>query len=292
MKHNLKILTLNAGLVDIRFLGLHVLEPTPYVEERLRVLPAHLIETRADVIALQEVYEEPHRLFLIERLKEHYPYHFHSRHEGFWGLEDSLMFFSKLPITEKHVIPFDQETLDQELATYKGVMVITVAVSPNREVVLYNTRTTAGGLRDPQNKVVENIRASQIHQILKAIVGSRNTNPRIILGDFNSGPETSPGKYNLFKEIGLVDVYAQKHPFMRLFKRTWYPSNPLNVSGPHRHCPPQRIDHIFMREADKKLLVARRAEIVFEKQTVAVDAGKKVTLSDHCGLSAVFELSA
>ena len=56
----LTVVTFNAGLLDVEIFGQSILQPAPFVNERLLVLPKALAKTNADVIALQEVYEQKH----------------------------------------------------------------------------------------------------------------------------------------------------------------------------------------------------------------------------------------
>jgi len=43
-------------------------------------------------------------------------------------------------------------------------------------------------------------------------------------------------------------VHDSLHPSASDY--TWDPTNRLNSDGPHHMCPPQRIDHLFVRRAD------------------------------------------
>ena len=49
----LSLLTLNCGLLKIGLFGRPILQPAPFIDERLAALPAALRGVDADIIALQ-----------------------------------------------------------------------------------------------------------------------------------------------------------------------------------------------------------------------------------------------
>lgn len=284
-----RVLTLNAGLLDITLFGKHLLEPAPYVDERLAALPRLLLRQNADVIALQEVYQQEHREHLIERLKERYPHHFYRREHRAFRLDNSLLFFSKLPFTSVRAVPFANGILEEDFATFMGLLEATVRPAGFGEVTLYNLHATAGGARDQWSPSVEAVRAKQIGQVIRSVRHARLRSAKIILGDINAGPEVSSVNYTLFADNGFIDAYAAKH--VTSSKMTWDPHTALNRQGPHRHCPPQRIDHVFVREQDLRTLGVRSARIVLDTPSVPVGRGRNVTPSDHYGVTVAFEPS-
>ena len=281
----IRILTLNAGLLDVEIFGKPFIEPAPYINERIRELPRAIKRTRADLVAFQEVYNQPHREFLISQLKTSHPYHFYLREQRPFRLEDSLIIFSKFPILKREVVPFRQSTTEEELFAFKGVMRIVVRVG-SRTIIFYNAHTTAGGVRDPQDPVIESIRAMQIRQIGKLISHERERGVTVLAGDFNAGPQASAGNYALFENMKLADATLLSRPKLPAPAVTWDPKNFLNRGGPHRTCPPQRIDHVFLREKDLSRIAGIRAHIVFSKPTVSVGGKRRATISDHYGLLA------
>jgi endonuclease/exonuclease/phosphatase family metal-dependent hydrolase len=99
---------------------------------------------------------------------------------------------------------------------------------------------------------------------------------QVIAGDLNAGPGVSDANYRLFAARGYDDAYVchnEEAP-------TWDPANPLNQGGPHQKSPPQRCDHIFVRE-----LKVVESAIVFGRPLVSTPRGM-ITLSDHYGVSA------
>ena len=282
MKKQLKILTLNAGLLDISLFGKHVIEPAPYIRERLLALPKALMRTEADIVGLQEVYKQEHREYIISKLKRKYPYHFYSRQQRIFRLEDSLMFFSKIPLFDKEILTFKDATPEEEFFVYKGALSAKIKIKGFGVITFYNIYTTAGGIGDPQSPIAEEVRARQILRVLKSIQKSRILGPKIILGDLNAGPQVSKSNYEIFQKFKFIDAYSKKHPLSK--KITWDPKNSLNLGGPHKNCPPQTIDHIFLRAQDVKNFKINQAKIIFAVPSIKISSHRKITLSDHYGL--------
>ena len=69
-------MTFNAGLLVSSIFGITLFEPTPYVQERLTGIISNLRSTDADIIALQEVYNEKHKDKIISDLSDLYPFAF------------------------------------------------------------------------------------------------------------------------------------------------------------------------------------------------------------------------
>ena len=67
----------------------------------------------------------------------------------------------------------------------------------------------------------------------------------MLCSDLNMGPEASAGNYQYMGTRGYVDAVL---PFADAVGRTWDPKSPLNNMPVFAKCPPQRIDHLFMRE--------------------------------------------
>ncbi len=280
------ILTLNAGLLDVEILGHKVLESAPFEKERLAALPTELLGTDADIIALQEVYEQSHRSFLIKELRGKYPHHFYSRQRRLFRLEDSLIIFSKYPIVRRKVIAYTNSVFDERILTYKGVLVAKIHSDVFGSISVFNTHTVTGGIRDQENRTVEDVRAMQIEEMIRGVENSKGHDIKIIVGDMNTGPEVAKENYDMLLNRGYIDVVALKHPYTK--KKTWDPRNVLNREGHYSKSPPQRIDHIFLRESDVTKLKIVKAEIILDKPTIRVVGGGKITISDHAGVLVTF----
>ena len=70
----MKIVTYNAGLLNLKMAGISLKKVPAFIEERCKVLPTVLRESGADIICLQEVFEYRHREFLKKELSDLYPY--------------------------------------------------------------------------------------------------------------------------------------------------------------------------------------------------------------------------
>jgi endonuclease/exonuclease/phosphatase family metal-dependent hydrolase len=281
----LRLVTLNAGLLDILY---HKVAPAPHVKERLKLLPAQLLSLQPQVVALQEIYREEDRRFVLSRLQEALPYSAYVRRRPLLGLENSLMVCSAMPL-EYRFERFKSGTIDERLLGQYGFIVCRIRARDGGIWSLLNVHTTAGGLwRHPESPPVDLIRSRQIRQLLGAAEAEPGIS--IISGDLNAGPRVSEANFCQVEEAGFASVHDLLHG--RDSGSTWDPLNPLNRDGPHKLCPPQRIDHVFVRSRDLAAhrIVPLSSTICFLDPIVPVGSGY-VTISDHYGLSVEFELN-
>lgn len=280
MKKILSIATFNLGLLKLKLFRINII-PTPFVSKRLRLLPNFLKKLNVDVIALQEIYSQQHKRYLISQLKNIYPHHAYSKKRSLLGLQNGLMFLSKIPIKKSKEITYKRNPLFEGLATKKGVLSITL-----KNIILYNTHLTYGGILGPTNKVIEKIRGKQIKQLISSIKDKKSS---IILGDFNTGPHVSKENYNLLLKSNLLNTYDEickkdhKKP-----KITWDPNNTLNKNSLFKKEPPQRIDHILISK--NSLFEIINSKIFAKKTIVPITKNKKITLSDHYGVLTKFKI--
>ena len=278
--------TFNVGLLEM-FRGLY--RPVPFVEQRLCALPEALLNSGSDVIALQEIYTDTHRDYLCSAVRRVYPFHAPTQHRRVFGLENGLMTLSKMPISSDLEL-FHCALPDEKCFDNKGFLVSRLSLNANTEVLVLNLHTTAGGsICHPESTRTDRVRAKQIAQILDRAAQERTASV-IICGDVNAGPGVSEGNYNQFSEGGFMDVHEALHKPTP--EPTWDPKNVLNQKGPHRTSPAQRVDHAFIRRQDLDAGRIRPLESViqFKEETVIVPGAKRVTLSDHYSLRAVFEI--
>jgi endonuclease/exonuclease/phosphatase family metal-dependent hydrolase len=279
------LVTWNVGL--LKFLGDRI-QPVPYVEERLAVVPEQLRRLNAEIVVLQEIYREDHRQYLISRLKDVYTQIAYVREKPILGLENGLMVLSRLKLDFRLEL-FRANLVDEKLFDRKGFLVCRFDGGACGKWSLLNIHTTAGGLyRHPESKAANVIRARQIGQILRAAKAEPGIT--IIAGDFNSGPGVSEENFRQVLDAGFDSAYdlmhgPDSHP-------TWDPTNPLNRDGPHRRCPPQRIDHVVVRREDleARRVVLLRCDIHCREGVVPTPKGL-VTVSDHFGLVFDFEIN-
>lgn len=293
----IRVITLNAGLLRIEFLwGLKVLEPAPWVAERLARLPAILRDHPADILFLQEVYRAEHKAFIAERLADLYPHAAYSRDTPKLRLlPDSLMILSRFPLAGSSFTRFDAGRWDERLLDTKGFLCAQAEIPSWGRVLLANVHTTAGVFTHPEDKRVDAVREAQLNQLARQVrQRDVQVRTRILAGDFNCGPPASVGNYELLSTRGYTDSFAA----LGLAERpTWSPTaNALNRGGEHASwgCPPQRIDHVFVEKASVRPVAGG---VFLEDEAVRVADGLSVPVSDHYGYwvdleEAVFEAPA
>ena len=96
------------------------------------------------------------------------------------------------------------------------------------------------------------------------------------------GPESSAGNYRYMGTRGYDDAVL---PFAEAVGCTWDPKSPLNNLQVFAECPPQRIDHLFLKRGGALQVTA--VDKVFTDSPVSTGskkAPKMVPLSDHYGL--------
>lgn len=288
-KETFSLLTLNAGLALARLFGKTVVAPAPFVEERCRALPGAIAGLDADTVLLQEIYEPEHRDHVVTQLAEQYPHIARCDTSGFATKDHGLMILSKHPLSGSHFTSFNQRLFDERLSVKKGFISTVVDAPVFGRTFLTNAHTTAGGLfRHPERKGIDAVRQCQLLQIMAAAMGS-GLNARIIGGDLNTGPEVSRSNYDLLLAAGYHDPYIPRYSSAEP-TATWNPKNPLNSNGPHRMCPPQRIDHVLVWGMPVMDIIVTDTRIVLHEPTVEVQTGY-VTVSDHYGFLVRFARS-
>jgi endonuclease/exonuclease/phosphatase family metal-dependent hydrolase len=265
----LTLVSFNAGLLNLSACGRTILEPAPHTEERLKHVAKALAELDADIILLQEVYRKDHCERIIRELG--YPYAIQSRDR--FLLRSGLMVLSKYPL-QGNYIPFSERLIEDRIAD-KG-MIAARALTPEGSVAIVNVHPTAGGRLHPEHPQVEHVRSAQLTQAMEELTRLGDiANVLILAGDFNTGPEASPGNFQEMLDQGYRDTFRANGAY----RFTWDPNNPLNAQGPHAHCPPQRCDHVLI----KGEVAEAKTDIVLTDPVVNVPNGT-CTVSDHYGL--------
>ncbi len=281
----IKILTFNAGLLDINLFGVSFFKPAAYIEKRIKAIAKQLKDSHADVIALQEVYLRKHHQYFVKELAESYPYQAYPEMPRFnWG--SGLMTFSKYPMIEWNFTPFVQlGTVDEKIFTKRGMLNANVKICGSVSINIVNIHLTSGGVFHQMNdKKIEQKRSKQIEEVLRVAHGTK-TEGVIILGDFNLGPTVSVENYEKFLRHDFKDVYdVYRRAHQLPGEVTWDITNPLIVK--YFGVGSNRLDHIMIKKEQWNVL---DADVVFKEPIVSV-GNKKVTLSDHYGLEATLKL--
>jgi endonuclease/exonuclease/phosphatase family metal-dependent hydrolase len=282
---DLGFLSYNAGLLRIGWRY----EPVAHIAPRLAVIPAVIEATEADVVALQEVYEDAQRAAIHDRLRHTLPHRAYVR-GGRFRFDSGLMTLSRHP-HESRLVRFTRGAFSERLFAWKSVLVSTLDVTGFGAVTVLNLHATAGGLvTPPDHPAVQVERDHQIRQILD--LASRAPGLAVILGDFNAGPGVADRNYRALLDAGWVDVFGRLFPDS--VEPTWDPRNDLNATGIHSALPPQRIDHVFVRarDIDAGRVTPLDARVVFTDACVSLANGARVTPSDHYGMLTRLRLRA
>lgn len=287
---SLKIITYNVGLLDIRVLGKTMFKPTEFIKQRAQLIPQHLLNRNADVIALQEIYEKHHINYFINHLKDSYPYYFFA-HQSPVKLNNGLMVFSKYPfVSTSGESQKEKGPIDEWFIADRGLLSTVIKLDENTNVNLVNMHATSGGTLTAQDTDAMNAkRQAQLEQAL-TLARSTKTDYQIIVGDVNAGPAISSDNYQYLLKNGFTDSYADYSKKSGIeAKPTWYGDNPLNAMRGYNKEDAQRIDHLYLSKqlAENSNIV--NVERIFDTNTISV-RGKDYPLSDHYGLELELEI--
>ena len=282
----LRILSLNTGL--LKFFGRSF--PTPYVAERALALPGRIASLNCDIVLLQEIYGNTYRQNLAESLKHRFPFAIAPRKTRNFGLQNGLMVLSRYPATGTLEL-FRDAPFDETLFDSKGVLISQHQLPGDAQLTILNLHTTAGGtFSHPESAKIENFRSRQIQQVIERANGINS--PLIIAGDLNAGPGVSEINFREVLDAGFVSVHDLISPESKDI--TWDPLNKLNSNGPHQVCPPQRIDHVFLRASDHRDRTVRALSsvICLEEPIVQIAGANPVSISDHYGICVEVDVSS
>jgi len=280
----LSLLTLNCGLLRIGLLGRALLEPAPFIRERLAALPGALREIDADIVALQEIYSPAHKRAVASALADRLPYAaFPPRR--FLKLDCGLLVLSRHSIAAKSFHPFADAPADERFLVNRGFFATLHDVPGIGPVRLISFHTTAGGTRhDPEAAFTDAVRGKQIGAILDFAERDPAT-PHVLIGDLNAGPPVSMGNYRQVLDRGYADLLVEAlGETAAAAAVTWDSQQPLNRRGPHAHQRPQRIDHVFLARRWLDRFKAADARLVLTESRVTLPGAERVTVADHYGV--------
>ncbi len=279
------LLTLNCGLLRIGALGRVLLEPAPFIAERLAALPAALRGVDADIVALQEIYKTAHKREVMKALADRWPHAAFPRGRPPHKIDSGLLVLSRFPMPAARFHPFKDAPRDEKFFVHRGAFE-TVHETPGfGSLRLLSFHTTAGGTRhDPESATADAIRARQIDAILDLAERGPADSAAVLIGDLNAGPPVSMDNYRQVTARGYADLFAEGAGEAAASAVTWDSQQPLNKRGPHNHQRPQRIDHIFLKRERLARWRVAEARIVLTEPVVAVPGGERVTVADHYGV--------
>jgi exonuclease III len=271
MHKELKILSLNVGLTRLKFTPFSY-NFVPFVTDRVRMLPSSLTAENADVICLQEVFENGLFKKLRAELKGIYPYAYHDN-KGWKLFNKGLAIFSKYKF--EHVSEVSFKTIALEKFAQKGASIIRFIQGPHDSLILANVHFPYGGyignsqafapIIALRNKAIEHL-----HQTLEGL-----GKLVIMAGDFNFGPAMAEQNYEYTQSLGYQNLTSEEI--------TWDPENPMNKL--FTLMKPQSLDHIFVNTRLFEKIVTVKNQVLF-KESLQTPRGRTVNLSDHYGVVA------
>ncbi|KAL8273799.1 hypothetical protein Esti_002273 [Eimeria stiedai] len=206
----LSLLSFNAGLLEYKLCGLRVYQNPPFTQRRLHHIPAALLATGADIICLQEVYGEAHADFIIESTRHKLPFVGRRTSGGRFSLHNGLLVLSKYPIVHTHFHKFEDVTYIERCFASKGMLEVAIDVPSIGIIAVFNMHLASGAV-DPESRYVEDVRAAEIRQLLKACdaAADRGLIPLVI------APHLCASNYKCFVERGWRDCWLHVHGHQR-----------------------------------------------------------------------------
>lgn len=124
------------------------------------------------------------------------------------------------------------------------------------------------------------IRQRQVEELLAFIQEKAEKNPAVVMGDFNSTPD-SPEIKAMIHKGKFTDIYAKQHPGKPGI--TWNNKNSY-TGGCDHPMPDRRIDFLFARNEGKVIGKLTDVKIIFDEPNA-----DGVWPSDHLGVLAEWE---
>lgn len=276
-----RLATFNLGLLQIKApFGYIVKESPPHVEERFPYICEALANCTAQIVALQEIYEQSHVDALLAAVKDKYPHHARGN-THYWGqFHNGLLFLSQFPIDYWDIKKHAQSSALEQIFGSKACLTVHIE-TPVGKLCLANLHTTAGGGTNTESEDCDTVRESELQEAIDvceqwAQLGCKS----LVVGDLNCGPEASAPNYDFMEQQGYVDMVK---PFAEEVGPTWDATSKLNNMEVFAESPSQRIDHFFAHKDAG--LVAIAAKKLFTDSVVPLDeGGELVPLSDHYGV--------
>lgn len=295
----MRILTLNVGLLDYDCCGVTCFSNPPYSKFRFPHLAPDIAKLNPDILAVQECYSQDHADQLFDQLKHILPHcaRLDSHKWGIVSLHNGMMVLSKFPIKESKLISHKFVACVEDWFGDKSTLIAVVDIPEFGPLHVINVHPTAGGT-DPESPTADANREITLREILEYYNHAIDVqgHSAMIVGDLNCGPDVSPQNFNYVVENGALRdtfeeaVFSGKVPTDQ--RHSWDSRNLLNITGPHAHTEPQRIDHVLLPKMDTRFGEVTYAEIVFTEKKVTVPATHPVTgekpaqssISDHYGV--------
>eukprot|EP01038_Epipyxis_sp_PR26KG_P006947 gene6947-9501_t len=294
----MKLLTINVGLLDYKLFGATLFSNPPYSTERIKFIPDEILKFDADIVAIQECYYEKHVKFLFDALKHKYPFMARKEGRNFYtllNLHNGLLIFSKYEVIGVDIISHKKVAPVEYYFGDKSTLVANIIFPEIGNISIINTHPTAGG-SEPESGEADLGRQFALNQTIDAAKKCKaNGSVPILIGDFNCAPDCSAPNYEQIINSGYRDCFSEAEEKNILpdgcLKYTWDPENVLNKGGVHGHCPPQRVDHVFLPKDEPCFGEVKSCNIVLTEKIVDIPKGRKCSISDHYGLVVEIDIS-
>lgn len=278
--------TWNVGLLQVGPARRPLFQFAPHVDARSAVQAELILQAGFDVLAIQECFGAGRRTRLGDELAGHLGVAATSPASRLRPLDAGLLVASRLESRAPSLAPLGERLFDEALFARPSLQRVEIRTPGGRWVAVYNTHTTAGGLfSHPESRRAERVRAAQFRQIIARAIA--DPLPTIVCGDINAGPLVSPSNFALFSDAGFLDaVGAAASP--ETPQATWEQRNPLNIDSPHATSPDQRIDHVLLSPATRRILTPERSQRLFDAPMLLPGLEREITASDHYAMAVTF----
>ncbi len=253
----ISILTINVALITVSFFGVPVFSFESGAKDRYKKLVDYLLQNPNDLVTLQEV--SPYwSSRLIKDIKSAYPYS--AKYSTPKIIPTEMLVLSKHPIKDCTFEKFKINTRLEMTFIQKGMLSCFLEVNDQELVVVTTHLVALGWFENSHESHVEDIRNSQINQIVKNVEYLIEEHPErlvVVTGDFNAGPESSAKNYELLLE-NFVDVFIwdEGNHGKNKIQYTWIPGYDDNFVAERvfKDSPPERIDMILIPKSQEHLL--------------------------------------
>lgn len=304
-----EIKVLNFNVWDLKAYGISV---SKQVKDRLKILPKKLVESNADIITLQEIWENKSKHRLAKTMEKNgYPHSFYV--DSGIGLGNGLMIISKFPIKKPKVSdPYTQRTRIDEVLAHKAALHSLIEVPNFGSIDIYTTHLgaiTFDEKHDGYNGVQKEKLLNQIIQFSDWVRKTQSSPNIVVTGDFNMHYQEYAGQghfkptyakdyaflvkklcnrgeaLNTYMTANNLDVSSTPH-------YTYSRENPYVASGHFSTAPSEVDDYIFVCEYADMVLTS--SQLVFtgplpESYKEELKLRRlPLRLSDHYGLMSTF----
>lgn len=283
----LTVATWNLGLLQVGPARLPMFQFAPHVDARASVQADLICRSDLDILAVQECFGSARRDRLTEQLADHLPVAATSPSQRLRPLDAGLMVAGRLACRNPSIERLGARLVDEAIFASPSLQRVEVRTPAGQWIAVYNTHTTAGGIfRHPESRRAEAVRARQFRQIIAR--AAADPLPAIVCGDINASPRVSPANFELFEQAGFIDA-VQEAADPSFAPVTWEQRNPLNIDSPHATSPDQRIDHILLTPALRRILRPTRSRRLFDEPVALPGVDRPLTASDHYGIAVRLE---